>query len=211
MPVVKRQSKSGESAAGFSLIQMLIVVALLLILVAMAVPQVISMRRLLRFNGIQREVIAQLRLTRQLAMSQRQVMRFRYDNTNKQLVIIDNQERGTAANPIANDTTNDRVVKTTSLTGSGVPADEIVYGQPGGTTNALPDGASMGTLNNGLVEIIFQPDGSVVDSSGNPVNAALFFYDNKAPTATAIAVSVLGAGGRVKTWRYSPNASSYVY
>jgi Tfp pilus assembly protein FimT len=209
MPVHK--SRLPDSADGFSLVQMLIVVALLLILAAFAVPQVISMRRLLRFNGIQREVIAQLRLTRQLAMSQRQVMRFRYDNNSKQLLIIDNQERGTAANPLTNNASNDVVVKTTSLAATGVPAAEIVYGQPGGTTNALADGANMPALTNNLVEIVFQPDGSVVDANGNPVNAALFFYDSKAPTATAIAVSVLGAGGRVKTWRYSPNASSYVY
>jgi Tfp pilus assembly protein FimT len=191
--------------------ELLIVVALLTIMAAFAVPQVIAMRRIVRFNGLQREIISQLRLARQLAMSQRQVMRFRYDNTNKQILIIDNQERGTAANPIANNTSNDVIVKTTSLVGSGVPAGEIAYGQPSGAPTSLPDGVSLNALSNGLVEVIFQPDGSVLDSSGNPSNAALFFYDSKAPAQTAIAISVLGAGGRVKNWRYSPNASVYVY
>jgi prepilin-type N-terminal cleavage/methylation domain-containing protein len=209
MPVQK--SRLTRSADGFSFVELLVVIAILLIMLGAAVPQIISTRRLLRFSGLQREVISQLRLTRQLAMSQRQVMRFRYDDNSKQIIIIDNQERGTLANPLANDPNNDRVVKTTSLAGSGVPAGEIAYGRPSGAPNSLPDGASMSALGNGQVEIIFQPDGSVVDANGNPSNAALFFYDNKAPAATAIAVSVLGAGGRVKTWRYSPNASSYVY
>jgi Tfp pilus assembly protein FimT len=191
--------------------ELLIVVALLTIMAAFAVPQVIAMRRVVRFNGLHREIISQLRLARQLAMSQRQVMRFRYDNTNKQILIIDNQERGTAANPTANNTSNDVIVKTTSLVGLGVPAGEIAYGQPSGAPTSLPDGVSLNALSNGLVEVVFQPDGSVLDSSGNPSNAALFFYDNKAPTQTAIAISVLGAGGRVKNWRYSPNASAYVY
>ena len=193
------------------MIELLIVVALLTIMAGFAVPQVISMRRVVRFNGLHREIISQLRLARQLAMSQRQVMRFRYDNTNKQILIIDNQERGTAANPTANNTSNDVIVKTTSLVGFGVPAGEIAYGQPSGAPTSLPDGVSLNALSNGLVEVVFQPDGSVLDSSGNPSNAALFFYDNKAPTQTAIAISVLGAGGRVKNWRYSPNASVYVY
>jgi hypothetical protein len=93
-----------------------------------------------------------------------------------------------------------------------VAESEISYGRPSGVPpTPLPDGANLSALNGGRMEIVFQPDGSVVDASGNPVNAALFFYDNQAPDATAIAVSVLGAGGRVKSWRYSPDASSYVY
>jgi prepilin-type N-terminal cleavage/methylation domain-containing protein len=209
MPV--QNSRLSRSAGGFSFVELLVVVAILVVLLAAAVPQIISSRRLLRFSGLQRELVSQLRLTRQLAMSQRQVMRFRYDNSSKQIVIVDNQERGTPSNPLANDPNNDIVVKTISLAGSGVPVGEIVYGRPSGAPNSLPDGVSMSALSSGQVEIIFQPDGSVVDANGNPSNAALFFYDNKAPAATAIAVSVLGAGGRVKSWRYSPNASIYVY
>jgi prepilin-type N-terminal cleavage/methylation domain-containing protein len=209
--VAEQTSRPRPSDSGFSMVELLIVVALMTIMAAFAVPQVISMRRLVRFNGLQREIISQLRLARQLAMSQRQVMRFRYDDNTKQVSIIDNQERGTAANPTANNTSNDVIVKTTSLAGLGVPAGEIAYGQPSGAPNSLPDGVSLSALSNGQVEVIFQPDGSVLDSSGNPSNAALFFYDNKAPAQTAIAVSVLGAGGRAKTWRYSPNAGVYVY
>ncbi len=210
MPVYK--SRFSSSADGFSLVELLTVIAVLLILAAMAVPQVISTRRLLRFQGLQREIISQLRLARQLAMSQRQVIRFRYDDNNKQVVIIDNQERGTLANPLANNTANDVVVKTISLVSSGVPASEITYGRPGGASaSPLADGVNLSALTSGQVEIIFQPDGSVVDANGNPSNAALFFYNSRYPANTAMAVSVLGAGGRVKTWRYSPNASSYVY
>lgn len=198
-------------AAGFSAVELLIVVSVIVIIAAFALPQVISARRSLRFNGLSREIITQLRLTRQLAMSRRHVMRFRYDNSNERIDIIDNQERGTLTNPIANDPSNDVIVKTTALASAGVPASDIVYGRPSGAPAALPDGVSMTALSGGQVEIIFQPDGSVLDASGNPANAALFLYDSQAPAATAIAVSVLGAGGRVKTWRYSPNANLYVY
>jgi hypothetical protein len=60
------------------------------------------------------------------------------------------------------------------------------------------------------VNITFQPDGSVIDANGNPVNRALFIYNTQAPTDTAAAISVLGAAGRVKLWRYKSNVNKYV-
>jgi hypothetical protein len=50
----------------------------------------------------------------------------------------------------------------------------------------------------------------VVDASDNPQNRALFFYDAYSPNQTAFAISILGAGGRVKIWRYSEGANLYV-
>jgi hypothetical protein len=50
----------------------------------------------------------------------------------------------------------------------------------------------------------------VLDAAGNPINKALFFYHSKNPLKTAFAVSVLGAGGRVKVWRYSQGVNKYV-
>jgi prepilin-type N-terminal cleavage/methylation domain-containing protein len=111
----KRQTKSDTPCGGFSFPETVVVLGVLLILAAFAIPQVVTTRRLVRFNGLQREAISQLRLTRQSAMSQRQVMRFRYDDNSKQVSIIDNQERGAAADPTANNTANDVVVRTTPL------------------------------------------------------------------------------------------------
>jgi Tfp pilus assembly protein FimT len=210
---VERKSTilSAKRDSGFSITETLIVMTVLVIIGVVALPQVISSRRLLRFAGLSREISSQIRFTRQQAISQRQVFRLRYDNVNKQLVIIDNQERGTVANPLANNTANDVIVKTIPLASTGVPATEIVYGRPTGAPSSLSDGSSMTALTNNQVEIIFQPDGSILDANGNPSSAALFLYDSKAPDSTAIAISVIGAGGRVKTWRYNKNANTFRY
>jgi hypothetical protein len=59
------------------------------------------------------------------------------------------------------------------------------------------------------LNITFQPDGSVIDSSGNPVDQAMFIFNNKAALGTASAISVLGTSGRVKLWRYYSNGNKY--
>ena len=206
----KQWPRPSSAVSGFTLIELLVALAVVAIVGAIAVPQAISARRLIRFNGVTREITAQLRLTRQLAMSQRQVFRFRYDDATKQVQIIDNEEAGTLANPLANNPADDVVYKTFRLAGLGVTADEITYGTPSGAPTSLPDGTAMTPLAVNGVEVIFQPDGSVVDANGMPVTRAMFFYDNQMPHDTAIAVTVMGAGGRVKNWRYSKDASQYV-
>ena len=68
----------------------------------------------------------------------------------------------------------------------------------------------MTALTANVVDITFQPDGSVIDAGGNPINKALFFYDSKSKKDGAFAVSILGAGGRTKVWRYSNGVNAYV-
>jgi type II secretory pathway pseudopilin PulG len=206
----KQRALTSSSEKGVSVIELVVVIAVMAIVGAVAVPQAITARRLIRFNGVTREISAQLRLTRQLAMSQRQVFRFRYDNVNKQIQIIDNQERGTIANPLMNNPGDDVIYKTIPLGGMSIPAGDISYGTPPGAPTNLSDGTTLTPLVAGQVEIIFQDDGSVVDANGNPTSAAIFFYDSQMPHDSATAISVIGAGGRVKNWRYSEDADLYV-
>jgi hypothetical protein len=41
------------------------------------------------------------------------------------------------------------------------------------------------------------------------VGRAMFIYNSNAPQATASAISVMGASGRVKIWRYDQSANLY--
>jgi hypothetical protein len=77
----------------------------------------------------------------------------------------------------------------------------------------------MTTLASNKINITFQANGSVVSSVGVPVggitlpqatplNSAIYIFDNKAADGTSTAISVLGASGRVKVWRYT-NANVY--
>jgi hypothetical protein len=104
------------------------------------------------------------------------------------------------------------VRQTIPLNQEGLISSEFSYGIP--TSPALPigalgDGISKTNLTNSKLNISFQPDGRVLDSSGAPANTAMYFYNNVKPEATASAISVIGASGRVKIWRYSSSAGIY--
>lgn len=195
------QKQENKGQRGVGLIELVVVFLIVAIIVVLALPQVMSSRRLFRFSGLQRQISATLRDTRQEAMSQRAPITLRYDNANKRLIVYGGKfgAAGDGRNPIM------------PMTGDGLLSDEVVYGRPAGAaTAALGDGSNLTALSSNAVEIEYQPDGSVINSSNIPQNKALFFYNPKTPVETAFAVSVLGAGGRAKIWRYSAGVNAYV-
>ena len=200
MKTINNLKKKGAQR-GFSLPELLVVLLVISILVVLALPQVISSRRMFRFSGLQRLVAASLSEARQQAMSQRLPITFRYNDANK-IVVIHGGDYGALG-----DTKNHRV----ELSGSGLEPNEIIYGRPGGApTSALADNSNITTLNGNEVVVTFQADGSVIDAGNNPQNNALFFYNANYSDEMAFAVSVLGSGGRIKIWRYNKNINLYV-
>jgi type II secretory pathway pseudopilin PulG len=146
---------------------MLIVVALIGCLCAIAIPQLIAERRLTRSVGVTREIASQMRLARQMAMSQRQAFTFQYDNSTKQISIIDhnsNLGRDLFADPAYPNTAISKVISTTPFAAGGLDSSEITYGIPGGLpTAALGDGVWMTGLTNNQLNVTFQPNGSVIN------------------------------------------------
>lgn len=217
---------SAHRACGHSLVEMLIVLVMIGVLTAFALPQLIAERRLSRSVGVTREILTQLRHTRQLAMSTRQSVTFGYDNTTKQITIINHNNNqfpsprfpascvlsvtAILGAPGYPRTACSTVVTTIPLTQGALPASEMAYGIPGGLPNRpLGDGIAMTPLLNNQLNITFQPDGSVIDGAGNPAGSAMFIYNRSAARATASAISIMGASGRVKIWRYNSVANLY--
>ena len=216
---------SWRSQAGRSIIETLIVAAIIALLTAAALPQVISARRLMRSAALPREVATQLRYARQQAMSQRQAVTFQYDNSTKTVKIFDhnNVNNATAAcnmtglavlsasgYPSTSCTTT--ILTLPLATGAGLPASEVSYGIPTAiTATTLDDGNTMTALSGtpAAVNITFQSDGTVMTAAGAYARPTLFFYNNLVPTQTASAISILGAAGKIKVWRYSTSASKF--
>jgi type II secretory pathway pseudopilin PulG len=206
---------ASRACDGHSLIELVIVFALIGIVTSMALPQLLAQRRLTRSVGVMREILTELRLTRQLAMSQRQAFTFQYDNLNKQISIIDHNDNPGAATLVNGSYPTTAKTKVVSVTPLAEPSikSEMTYGIP----NLLPampagplgDGISMTALINNQVNITFQPDGSVIKENGDPAQNAIFLYNSNAPRATASAISIMGASGRVKIWRYDQGANRY--
>lgn len=208
--------------AGRSVVETLMVITIAGILTSVAVPQMLSARRLLRTSSMARTVASQLRYARQQAMTQRQAFTFQYDNSTKTVKIFDHNNNNNA-NSGCNMTgvqvltasgypnTVCTTIVTTVPLATGSFASELTYGIPSGISNVtLDDGNTLTALSGtGLVNITFQPDGTVVDNVGGFTTATLFFYNSQVPKETASAISVLGAAGRVKVWRYSTSASKF--
>lgn len=197
----QKKENNFKSQKGIGVPELIVVLLVISIVVAIALPQILSSRRLFSFAGMQREMVTLLRETRQDAMSQRRPITFRYQQSQTNIVIYGGSfgSFGASAN------------KVYQLDGLGVSSTEIIYGRPVfAPTSPLKDGTNLTALTGGMLEITFQADGTVVDGSNNPQDTALFFYNQKHPIETAFAVSVLGAGGRVKVWRYNQGVNKYV-
>jgi len=219
--VHKKSQYPRRKASGFSVVELMIVLAVGGILSAIAIPQMIASRRLTRSTAVTREIMTQLRLARQLAMSRRGAYTFVYDYTAKDLKVIGPIPTGVIAlaDPTYPNNLGSSTLAVSSLSQQGLYGDDIKYGIPTAAdlpvgaptipTGALADGVSITPLVSNKLCITFQPDGSVIDTTANPTSKAMFFFNNKAPLDTSSAISVLGASGRIKVWRYNPNANIY--
>lgn len=187
--MIDKSERKRDSARGVSFIELLIVMAIIGVLTAIAMPTMTSQRRLLRFSGAVREMTTQLRYARQLAMSQRQAITFQYDDTTKVINIIDHGNdptvatSGTAvlADPAyPNTAAPASIVSTVSLLQGGLIPSEISYGIPTTATGlpsghvAIPtgplgDGIAMTALTANRINITFQADGSVASAVGVPL------------------------------------------
>jgi prepilin-type N-terminal cleavage/methylation domain-containing protein len=210
------------SARGFTLLELVIVLTIVTILGAISVQQLIGSRRLLRSTAITREVASALRDARQLAISQRRAITFQYDDTKKQINIINHGAdadsvgiSGISVLTASNypNTAGSSVERTYQLASTGIPTSDIAYGMPSGAasgSNTLDDKTVLTALVSSKLNVTFQPDGSVVNSAGATRDVAFFVYNAAKPLETAMAVSVLGGTGRIKAWRYSKGAGKYV-
>ncbi len=211
-----------HSAKGFTIVELVVVLAIIITVSAISAQQLAGARRIMRSAAVARTVVSALRDARQMAISQRRAITFQYDDANKQINIINH---GADANGVGisglgvltatnyPNTTSSSVERTYPLVSSGLPASDIKYGLPslapnGATT--LDDKTTLTALTNNRLNITFQPDGTVVNNAGVSQDAALFIYNGVKPLNTAMAISVLGGTGRIKLWRYSSGASKYV-
>ncbi len=219
--LVPRSNRS----SGFSLAELLIVLFIMAVVSAYALPKLLGSSRLIVSAGIPREILTYMRLARQEAMSQEVVFTCRYNDTAKTITIINHKEKGitydpatdsmvklpgntaTSANEVA-----DVIVEQIPLARTGIFTTDIIHGRVDGKADTTPldDGSLMLTIPASKeIVIAFQPNGSVVSSLNSPINRTLWLYNKQIKKQSGFAISVLGTTGRVKLWRYDSNVDKY--
>lgn len=174
-----------RSQAGFSLLEMLLVVVILLIVMGMALFATRAIQANLRANAGLNQVVGLLRTARETSISERRNVRVEFLGTNRIRLTRQELPVGTTVTRDVNLENNMQFMLT-----PGVPDTPDLFG------NAAA--VSFG----GTPVMMFMSDGTFVDANGNPLNGTLFLGVPNQPE-TARAVTIVGATGRIRGYRWT--------
>lgn len=181
------------SSHGFSLLEALTTITILLIVAGIAVMNIASGVRTAHVEDAYQMTIGQLRLARQTAIDKRTVCIVAF-TTPGQISLTQAFADGT---PIITNTL--QLPQDVSFT--------TVSGMPT-TAASTPDGIGIGNLaidfdqvgGGGATTVFFQPDGSAQDATGR-VNDGVIYIAQPGQLVSARAVTLLGTTGRIRGWR----------
>jgi prepilin-type N-terminal cleavage/methylation domain-containing protein len=171
--------------SGFSLIELLVVVAIGLTVSAMAILPFQAASSTLRADANLRIVEAQLLFAREAAVNQRRAFEVRITHPNLIDVVRQDLPTGTT------------VVSSARLE-HGVQFVRLA------ATPDTPDGFGGGSaVDFGAATVVrFTADGMFTDGSGNPVNGSIFLARPNEPD-TARALTIFGLSARVRSYRWN--------
>lgn len=191
------ETRRWSSQRGYTMLETLLVVAILGVVSAMAAMQIGSSREQAAGDAAMRVVLSNMNQARELAITQRKYMRLVFTAPN--LVQI-YREDGVAVPP---STTVPTTVMSNGLMEGGVEYMTGLPNTPDGFGNAgWKDFKSVGTAQ---VDIKFAPDGTLVDPDGKTANGSVYL-GIPGLTASRRAVTVLGSTGRVRGFRWVGSA-----
>ena len=176
----KRRSREG----GFSLIETLLVVAILVIVGGIAIPLSTTAIRQSKIDSAGTVVLAALQDARAKAIAERRD--FELDFVAPNLIRVSRIDDGEAT-----------VVAETVLEGG----QQFLL--PDDVTPLAEFGADSEIHFTGDLPVMFTTDGSLIDSNGDPVNGTIHVAAVGGNDESAGAVTILGATGLMQTWKWT--------
>lgn len=180
-------SRSRVGQAGYSLVEMMIVLGILGIITAISVVTINSSRLGLTGDGAMRVVLAQMNQARELAITQRR---------NMQLVFVGNNVMQIKREEVPGGALT--LISSVSFEG------RMQYLRPVASTpenqTTLPATAAV-AFGTSATEYKFAPDGTFVDQLGQTLNGTVFVALSN-DTLSCRAITVLGSTGRIRAYRW---------
>lgn len=184
-----------KAEGGFSVVELMIVGAIIIVLTAISFFLLAPHKRSHRSEDAAAQATNFLRDAYQRALAQRQTFRVQIDRANQIISIIDENRL-----PVGDEKEVRRDVLLDQVT-----LDPPVFGATPIGAPPAPYNYSAAAYASNLWVARFRSDGSVVDASGNPVSATLYFspVNLKTTEKTLIrAVTVFGPSGSIRLWKY---------
>jgi type II secretory pathway pseudopilin PulG len=200
--------KMNKREKGFSLIEAMIAVGIMLTVMAFAMVQSFGSIESYRVNSAMDIVISQLRVARQLSISQRRYVTVTFNtavtpqtvtyqivsDTGQSLNVADTYQYPAVKIPIPPQVSFVQV--------TGVPDTPMAFGTCSGA------GICVNGVSGGVTGMEFTPTGQFTDNTGvNTINGTIFLA-LPGQSNTARAVTVMGSTGRVRQYSWTNNAAS---
>lgn len=185
---------------GFSLIEMLVVLSIMMIIMSTAIIQIRPMWRDSKPQAALQTTLGQMRRTHEMAVDQRQVYRLTFIAPRTIRLEKVNIDPVTGKKTFVSPSTIDLPDETQFTVVTGMPT----------TPTTVPDGFGNGSVaidfdrdtGGGVTEIYFQRDGRALNAAGQ-LNNGVVYMCRPGEVMSCKAVSLIGATGRSKGWRLS--------
>jgi prepilin-type N-terminal cleavage/methylation domain-containing protein len=177
--------KSTDNSSGFTLVEMLMVIAILGVVMAMAIGITTSFVNSSKSDSALVSAINAVEMARYRAVGERREFQLVFTPPNR-IQVIRIEVPGPTTTTVSN-VYLDNGQQYVKFTGVADTPDTF------GNASAIDFGVTP--------TIRFTSDGSLLDSSGDPVNGSVFFGD-PARSSSARAITIFGATGLIHAWKW---------
>ena len=197
------KSKAARGQRGFSLIEMMVAVMIILIVSAIAITSLKPNLQQARLDAAMREVLDTFRQAREYSIENRRYVQISFPANNQMRITQMNTLTVGAGgvNPVLTTVT---LAPPLIFNLDGMPDTPDGYGNAGPLVFE-------GTVNGPVGGMVFQSDGEFLDGTTFlPINGSVFL-GMPGQQSTARAVTILGTTGRVRGWKSAGNTTWYQF